>query len=68
MDNLLQGRHSLGYNLRLKQVRLDIRKFPFRQRFVDNWNRLPEKIVSASSLVLSRTNWTIAWNEIGVYS
>src|SRR6218665_2440507 len=41
-----------GHSLKLyhKPVRLGIRKFFFSQRIVDNWNRLPEEAVSASSL------------------
>src|SRR6218665_2186914 len=41
-----------GHSLKLyhKPVRLDITKFFFSQRIVDNWNRLPEEAVSASSL------------------
>src|SRR6218665_943538 len=41
-----------GHSLTLyhKPVRLGVRKFFFSQRIVDNWNRLPEEAVSASSL------------------
>jgi len=36
-----------GYSLKLyhKPVRLDVRKFVFSQKIVDNWNRLPEETI-----------------------
>src|SRR6218665_491313 len=40
--------HSL--KLYHKPVRLDVGKFFFSQKIVDNWNRQPEEAVSASSL------------------
>ena len=39
-----------GVTLAKKQCRLDIRKFPFSQRTVNEWNRLSADCVSASSV------------------
>ena len=41
-----------GHNLKLFKPRdkLNIRKFSFSHRVVDNWNKLPEEVVNSESL------------------
>ena len=48
----LNVRNSRGHNLRLikRRSRLDLRKHFFTQRIVNYWNKLPQKIVSLSSV------------------
>jgi len=57
-----QGRETTEHGLTLakKQHRLDIRKFPFSQRTVNEWNRLSADCVGASSVNIFKT-------EIDIY-
>ena len=45
-------RRTRGHNLALnkEQCRLDIRKYAFSQRTIDQWNRLPEECVNSTSV------------------
>ena len=49
-----------GVTLSKKQCRLDIRKFPFSQRTVNEWNKLSADCVGASSC-------NILKNKIDIY-
>ena len=49
-----------GVTLAKKQCRLDIRKFSFSQRTVNEWNRLSADCVGASSVNIFK-------NKIGIY-
>ena len=49
-----------GVTLAKKQCRLDIRKFPFSQRTVNEWNRLSAICVGASSVNIFK-------NKIDIY-
>ena len=49
-----------GGTLAKKQCRLDIRKFPFSQRIVNEWNRLSAACVGASSVNIFK-------NKIDIY-
>ena len=49
-----------GITLAKKQCRLDIRKFSFPQRTVNEWNRLSADCVGASSVNMFK-------NEIDIY-
>ena len=47
-----------GVTLAKKQCRLDIRKFSFSQRIVNEWNRLSADCVGASSVIIFKnTKW-----------
>ncbi len=50
----------LGVTLAKKQCRLDIRKFSFSQRTVNEWNRLSADCVGASSVNIFK-------NKIDIY-
>ena len=55
----LQGvGRTRGYSLKLKKAfsRLDVRKFSFFERVVDEWNVLPEFVVSADSVLDFKIN------------
>ena len=45
-----------GITLAKKQCRLDIRKFSFSQRTVNEWNRLSAHCVGASSVNILKQN------------
>ena len=47
-----------GVTLAKKQCRLDIRKFSFSQRTVNEWNRLSADCVGASSVNIFKKKWT----------
>ena len=49
-----------GVTLAMKQCRLDIRKFSFSQRTVNEWNRLSADCVGASSVNIFK-------NKIDIY-
>lgn len=48
----LQNLSTKGHHLKLKQKysRLDIRKYSFSKRVVNDWNYLSEEVVSAPSI------------------
>ena len=46
----LKKRKGRGVTLTKKQCRLDIRKFSFSQRTINEWNRLSAECVGASSV------------------
>ena len=50
--NLSHNNHTRGHGLKLRKdfSRLDIRKYFFSQRVVDEWNILPESLVYANSV------------------
>ena len=47
-----------GHSLKLhkKSSRLELRKHFFSQRIVDHWNKLPDDIVSAATILVSKTD------------
>ena len=45
-----RGTRGHGVTLAMKQCRLDVRKFSFSQRTVNEWNRLSADCVGASSV------------------
>lgn len=51
-DHIVNDRATRGHSQKLfkRRARLDIRKFSFPFRIVDNWNNLPESVVSAPSV------------------
>ena len=57
-ENIDRNRH--GVTLAKKQCRLDIRKFSFSQRTVNEWNRLSADCVGASSVNIFK-------NKIDIY-
>ena len=56
----LRKREGHGVTLAKKQCRLDIRKFSFSQRTVNEWNRLSADCVGASSVNIFK-------NKINIY-
>ncbi len=46
-----------------RQSRLNIRKHSFSQRIVNEWNKLPEKVVSADSLNQFKNRLNTAWKD-----
>ena len=57
-----EDRRTIGYGVTLakEQCRLDIRKFSFSQRTVNEWNRLSANCVGASSVNIFK-------NKIDIY-
>ena len=55
-----EGLRGHGVTLAKKQCRLDIRKFSFSQRTVNEWNRLSADCVGASSVNIFK-------NKIDIY-
>ena len=57
-----EDRRTRGHGITLakKQGRLDIRKFSFSQRTVNEWNRLPANCVGASRINMFK-------NKIDIY-
>ena len=49
---LKEGSRTRGYNAALvkEQCRLDMRKYSFSQRVINEWNKLPNDCVNASSV------------------
>ena len=43
---------QIKFKLFKKQIRLDVAKYSFANRVCDRWNRLPEDVVSSSSVNL----------------
>ena len=59
---IVKGERTRGHGVALakKQCRLDIRKFSFSQRTVNEWNRLSADCVGASSVNIFK-------NKINIY-
>lgn len=57
-----------GHNLKLykRKFRLDIRKYSFSQRVVNQWNNLPESIVTANSINQFKTRINTYWKDIEI--
>ena len=57
---VLDGKRTRGHGVTLakKQCRLDIRKFSFSQRTVNEWNRLSADCVGASSVNIFKIKLT----------
>ena len=47
------------FNLPKEHFKKDVRKFSFRYSITNQWNNLPEKIVDATNIMFSRTDWMI---------
>ncbi len=60
-DNTRTRGHSK--KLKKRYSRLDIRKFTFSNRVVDPWNNLPEKVVSAKTLLQFEINLDKYWED-----
>ena len=54
-----------GHSLKLNKThnRLDIRKYSFSQRVINNWNSLPESVGSAESLNLFKNKLDEHWKD-----
>ena len=48
-----------------QRTSLDVRKFSFSQRVVQEWNKLSQDVVDAIS---SRTDWTSSGEDMGIKS
>ena len=60
----LTPRRGHQYKLfKQRAVNLDIRKYAFSIRVVDNWNKLPDEVVSAPSLNSFKSRLDAYWNE-----
>ena len=60
----LTPRRGHQYKLfKQRAVNLDIRKYAFSIRVVDNWNKLPDEVVSAPSLNSFKNRLDAYWNE-----
>ncbi|MES9905329.1 MAG: reverse transcriptase domain-containing protein [Sedimenticola sp.] len=59
---ILQSR-TRGHNYKIykRQVRLNVRKCSFSQRIVNDWNSLPNEVVSADSLNQFKSRLNKAW-------
>ena len=53
-----------AFKLNKPRARLDIRKYSFRHRIVDPWNRLPEDVVSACSLESFKQKLDSVWSVV----
>lgn len=60
------SRQVRGHSQMLKKVhfRLDVRKYFFSQRVVNQWNALPQDVVSASTLECFKTKLDECWNTV----
>ena len=56
---LKEGSRTRGHKAALikEQCRLDMRKYSFSQRVINEWNKLPNDCVNASSVGLSISQW-----------
>ena len=56
-----------GHNFKLKKpkCRINLRKFSFGHRVVDEWNRLPAGVVNSKSLDQFKTKIDDIYKEIG---
>ena len=64
----LQGvSRTRGHSMKLKKdfSRLDVRKFSFSERVVDEWNGLPEGVVSADTVLNFKINIDLHFANIG---
>ena len=61
-----QGTRTRGHHDKLykKTFRLDIRKFSFSQRVVDQWNKLPDWVVSANSINQFKSRLNNHWKSL----
>ena len=63
-----QGLHLRGHSKKLfkKRARLDVRKFSFSHRVVDNWNDLPDKVVTAPSVKSFERRLDKHWKSLDI--
>jgi len=54
------GRRGHEYKLFKKRFRLDVRKFTFSNRVIDNWNSLPELCVNSATINSFKKHVSIA--------
>lgn len=68
---LARNEYSLrGHSLKVQKERsrLDIRRFSFSQRVVNNWNRLPQQVVNAESINQFKNLLDRHWRDMDVKS
>ena len=63
--NMAEGSITRGHPLKLfkPRARLDIRKFSFSNRVIDEWNSLPEDVVLAESLNSFKIKLDKIWED-----
>ena len=62
----MNTRETRGHGMKnMKQTsRLNLRKFCFSHRVVDDWNSLPRRVVEAINVELFKTEMDEAWEDI----